>query len=151
MTFEERGFLDGLDLETNGRAVVAFDANGDGALDLYIRSIGAPEAIFFGSRKTDGTEHFLRVKLKGAPGRDNSDGVGARLTATLPGGRRILLETGNASGYLSTGSPIAHFGLGKAERLENLNIRWPSGFAQDLGPIDRVDRTLRVEEPARGK
>ena len=42
--FEERAVLDGLDLETNGRAVVAFDANGDGALDLYIRSIGAPEA-----------------------------------------------------------------------------------------------------------
>ena len=40
--FEERAFLDGLDLETNGRAVVAFDANGDGALDLYIRSVGGP-------------------------------------------------------------------------------------------------------------
>ena len=49
--FEERAFLDGLDLETNGRAVVAFDANGDGALDLYIRSVGAPEALFLGSRR----------------------------------------------------------------------------------------------------
>jgi hypothetical protein len=147
--FEERGFLDGLDLETNGRAVVAFDANGDGALDLYVRSIGAPEAIFFGSRKNPGAEHFLRVRLQGAPGRDNSDGVGARLTATLPGGRRVILETGNASGYLSTGSPIAHFGLGAADRLADLTVRWPSGFVQKLGPIGTVDRTLTVEEPAR--
>ena len=30
--FVDRAFLDGLDLETNGRAVVAFDANNDGAL-----------------------------------------------------------------------------------------------------------------------
>ena len=142
--FEERGFLDGLDLETNGRAAVAFDANGDGALDLYVRSIGAPEAIFFGSRKPD--EHFLRVRLAGAPGRDNSAGVGSRLTATLPGGRKILLETDNPSGYLSTGSPIAHFGLGPATRVEELTVRWPSGFVQKVGPIEAVDRTITIDE-----
>ena len=142
--FEERSFLEGLDLETNGRAVVAFDANGDGALDLYIRSVGAPEALFLGSRRPD--EHFLRVKLRGAPGRDNRDGVGSRLMATLPGGRRLVLETGNASGYLSTGSPIAHVGLGKATRLDALTVRWPSGKIQDFGPIPEVDRTILVDE-----
>jgi hypothetical protein len=142
--FEERGFLDGLDLESNGRAVVAFDANGDGALDLYVRSVGAPEAIFFGSRKTG--EHFLRLRLKGQPGRDNRDGVGARVAATLPGGRTMIVETGNASGYLSTGSPIAHLGLGAATRLERLTVRWPSGYLQDLGAVGAVDRTVVVDE-----
>ncbi len=144
--FEERAFLDGLDLETNGRAVVAFDANGDGALDVYVRSIGAPEALFVGSRKPG--EHFLRVRLRGARGVDNSDGVGARLTATFPDGRRTVVETGNASGYLATGSPIAHLGLGPATRLSDLSIRWPSGRVQGLGPIDAVDRVLVVVEPA---
>ena len=142
--FEERSFLDGLDLETNGRAVVAFDANGDGALDLYVRSVQAPEALFLGSRGAD--EHYLRVKLHGTPGVDNRDGVGCRITATLPGGRRLVLETGNASGYLSTGSPIAHMGLGKATRVDALSVRWPSGKVQDLGPISRVDRTIVVDE-----
>ncbi|HJW13458.1 MAG TPA: CRTAC1 family protein [Thermoanaerobaculia bacterium] len=142
--FEERSFLEGLDLESNGRAVVAFDANGDGALDLYIRSVQAPEAFFLGSRRPD--EHYLRVKLRGTPGRDNRDGVGSRLTATLPGGRRIVLETGNASGYLSTGSPIAHLGLGNATRVESLTVRWPSGKTQQLGAIEPVDRTLLVDE-----
>jgi len=142
--FEERSFLDGLDLETNGRAVVAFDANGDGALDLYVRSVQAPEALFLGSRRPD--EHFLRVKLKGTPGKDNRDGVGSRITAVLPGGRRLVLETGNASGYLSTGSPIAHLGLGRATRLERLIVRWPSGRVEDLGAIESVDRVLVVDE-----
>jgi enediyne biosynthesis protein E4 len=142
--FEDRAFLDGLDLESNGRAVVAFDANGDGALDLYIRSIGAPEALFLGSRRPD--EHYLRVRLAGTPGVDNRDGVGVRLTATLPGGRTIVQETGNASGYLSTGSPIAHLGLGRATRVEALSLRWPSGKRQDLGPIEAVDRTIVVDE-----
>jgi hypothetical protein len=145
--FEERAFLDGLDLESNGRAVVAFDANGDGALDLYVRSVGAPEALFLGSRRPE--EHYLRIRLAGSRGLDNRDGIGARISAKLPGGRQIIIETGNASGYLSTGSPIAHLGLGKVTRLEDLTVRWPSGKAQDLGPILDVDRTIRVDE-ARG-
>ena len=48
----------------------------------------------------------------------------ARTTATAsapasrrssPGGRTIVTENANASGYLSTGSPIVHLGLGKAD------------------------------------
>jgi len=142
--FEERAFLDGLDLESNGRAAVAFDANGDGALDLYIRSVQAPEAIFLGSRRPD--EHSLRVRLRGTPGKDNRDGVGSRLTAVLPDGRSMIVETGNASGYLSTGSPIAHFGLGAQTRLAKLTIRWPSGRVQELPAIESVDRTITVDE-----
>jgi hypothetical protein len=145
--FEDRAFLDGLDLESNGRAAVAFDANEDGALDLYVRSVGAPEALFLGSRGPD--EHFLRMRLLGEPGRDNKDGIGARIEARLPGGRVIVTENANASGYLSTGSPIVHLGLGAATRLEKLTVRWPSGKVQELGPIEAVDRTI-VVDAARG-
>jgi hypothetical protein len=147
--FTERAFLDGLDLQTNGRAVVAFDANGDGELDLYVRSVGAPEALFLGSRKNPDAEHFLRLRLKGTRGKDNTDGLGVGVTATLPGGRVLVRESGYASGYLSTGSPIVHLGLGPATRIEKLVVRWPSGTVQDLGPVPSIDRTLTVDE-ARG-
>ncbi|HVE66858.1 MAG TPA: CRTAC1 family protein, partial [Thermoanaerobaculia bacterium] len=144
--FEERAFLDGLDLETNGRAVVAFDADGNGALDLYVRSVEAPEALFLGSSREG--EHFLRVRLAGSPGKDNAEGVGARVTATLPSGRRITVLTAQGSGYLSTGSPIAHFGLGPAARVQELTVTWPSGKVQRIGPIEPVDRTILVDREA---
>jgi hypothetical protein len=86
------------------------------------------------------------VRLRGAPGVDNRDGVGCRITATLPGGRRLVQETINASGYLSTGSPIAHLGLGSATRVDGLTVRWPSGKVQDLGAISRVDQVIVVDE-----
>ncbi|MEP6995421.1 MAG: CRTAC1 family protein [Acidobacteriota bacterium] len=142
--FEERAFLDGLDLATNGRAAVAFDANADGALDLFVRSVQAPEALFLGSRP--GGEHFLRIHLVATPGRDNSDGIGARIEATLPGGHRIVTENANASGYLSTGSPVVHLGLGQATELENLVVTWPSGFVQKIGRVDIPDRSIVVDE-----
>ncbi|MCM3876050.1 MAG: CRTAC1 family protein, partial [Thermoanaerobaculia bacterium] len=147
--FEERAFLDGLDLQTNGRSVVALDANGDGALDLYVRSVQAPEALFLGSRKNPDAEHFLRLRFKGAPGKDNADGLGAQVAATLPGGKVLVRESGYASGYLATGSPIVHLGLGGATRIEKLVVRWPSGTVQDLGGVSSIDRTLSVDE-ARG-
>ena len=141
---QDAAFLAGLDLETNGRAAVAFDATGDGALDLYVRSVEKPEAIFLGRRERD--EHFLRVRLAGGSAkRDNSAGVGCRIVAALPDGRRLVRDIGNASGYLSTASPIVHLGLGSATRLAELTITWPSGKVQKLGPIDRVDRTLDVD------
>ncbi len=142
--FEERAFLDGLDLQSNGRAVVAFDANGDGALDVYVRSVQAPEALFLGSRSPG--EHFLRLRLHGATGKSNGDGIGARVTATLPDGRVLVRENGNASGYLSTGSPIVPLGLGRFTSLRRLVVRWPSGVMQHLGPVAPVDRTLDVDE-----
>jgi hypothetical protein len=86
------------------------------------------------------------VRLSSIPGVDNRDGVGSRVSATLPGGRRVVLETGNASGYLASASPIAHIGLGAATRIDDLTVRWPSGRVQKLGPIAEVDRSIVVDE-----
>lgn len=140
--FEERAFLDGLDLLSNGRAAVAFDANGDGALDVYVRSVGAPEALFLGSRKPD--EHYLRLALTGRKGKEPSDGRGARITAVLPDGRTLVREASVSSGYLSSGSPIVHLGLGRATRVAKLSVRWSSGLVEEIGPVEVVDRLLTV-------
>ena len=99
-----------------------------------------------GSRKYPDAEHFLRLRLKGMRGKDSGDGLGARVTATLPGGRVLVRESGYASGYLATGSPIVHLGLGSATGIEKLVVRWPSGFVQDLGAVTSIDRTVTVDE-----
>ena len=111
-----------------------------------MRSVQAPEALFLGSRRDADAEHFLRLRLKGTRGRDNADGLGVRVTATLADGRVLVRESGYASGYLSTGSPIVHLGLGRATKIDRLVLRWPSGFVQDLGGVAAVDRTLVVDE-----
>ncbi len=135
--FEERAFLDGLDLESNGRAVVAFDANGDGALDLFVRSVQAPEALFLGSRRPD--EHYLRLRLSGTPGVDNRDGLGARVEATPARrpphrDRELQPERLSLDGQPHR-SPRARKGPGRREPRRDVALR--------QGPESGTDRRRR--------
>ena len=52
---------------------------------------------------------------------------GARVTAVLPDGRRLVREVEIGSSYLSSEDPRVHFGLGQATRLKELIVRWPDG------------------------
>ena len=49
------------------------------------------------------------------------------MTAVLPDGRRLVRQVQAGSSYLSSEDPRAHFGLGKATKLKELIVRWPSG------------------------
>ena len=102
--FEDRAFLDGLDLETNGRAVVAFDANGDGALDVYVRSVGGARGSLLRLAAARTSTSFA-CGSRALPACDNRDGVGARVTAMLPGRPPARPSERKSSGYLSTGKP----------------------------------------------
>ena len=41
--------------------------------------------------------------------------------------------------YLSHSDVRVHFGLGKAEHLERIEVRWPDGQGEEFpgGPVDR--------------
>jgi enediyne biosynthesis protein E4 len=51
-----------------------------------------------------------------------------------------------ARSYLSASELPVTFGLGKATRIDSLEITWPSGQKQTLTP-EKIDMTLTVEEP----
>jgi hypothetical protein len=53
----------------------------------------------------------------------------------------------DGGGYLSKNDPRAHFGLGEKERVEWIEVRWPSGETTriDSPPVNQY---LRVSEPS---
>ena len=57
------------------------------------------------------------------------------VTAVLPDGRRLVQELHAGSSYLSSEDPRAHFGLGKAKRVDELTIRYPGGRETKLRGI----------------
>lgn len=90
------------------------------------------------------------VELKLVGTASNRDAIGAcvRLTA---GGKTMMRQVEAGSGYASQMMLPLHFGLGKAERVDAIEIRWPSGRVQhlegqELGASIKGSRQLRIEE-----
>jgi hypothetical protein len=106
----------------NGRGLAAADYDNDGDVDVAINSVAGPLLLL---RNSGATGHWLEVKTDGfAPG--------TRITAVLPGGRRLVRELHAGSSYLSSEDPRAHFGLGAATTVSELLVGFPDGTARRL-------------------
>ncbi|HKP17995.1 MAG TPA: CRTAC1 family protein, partial [Gaiellaceae bacterium] len=117
----------------NGRGLAAADFDNDGHVDVAINSIAGRLMLL---RATGGSGHWLEVKLpRFAPG--------AVVTAVLPGGRSLVREVHAGSSYLSSEDPRVHFGLGRATRVAELQIRYPGGYATRMANV-AADRIVSV-------
>jgi enediyne biosynthesis protein E4 len=69
-------------------------------------------------------------------------GAEVRVTA---GGRTQLRVVQPADSYLSSGTPAALFGLGAADRFDEIVVRWPDGTEQRLP--GGTDKSVEVRRP----
>ena len=117
----------------NGRGLAAADYDNDGDLDLAVGSIAGPLVLL---RNSGAVGHWLEVQLRAfAPG--------ARVTAVLPGGRRLVREAQVGASYLSSEDPRVHFGLGAATQVRALVVRYPGGRVVRLRNV-AADRIVAV-------
>ncbi|GIW45921.1 MAG: hypothetical protein KatS3mg077_3203 [Candidatus Binatia bacterium] len=125
-TFEESGARLGIADRGQGRGVVAFDYDRDGDLDLFVANIQGPPALYRNDLSRE--RRFLSVRLVGRP--PNTQGVGARVWVEANGSRQMR-ELRAGSNFVSQDPAEAHFGLGSAERVARLQVRWPDGEEQE--------------------
>jgi enediyne biosynthesis protein E4 len=124
-----------------GRGIATADIDGDGDLDILITQNGRRPVLLRNDQQTG--HHWLRVQLRGQP--PNPSAIGARVTLTA-GGIAQVRELFPARGYLSSVELPLTFGLGTADRVESLQIRWPDGEEQTLVP-EGVDQVLTITHP----
>jgi hypothetical protein len=117
------------------------DLNHDGKLDVVVTALSAPAEIWVNDSPDH--NHWLELKLQGT--RSNRDGIGARIRLTA-GAKTQYCFVSTASGYASSSAGPAHFGLGEAKTIEEVEIRWPSGSTQLLRNVNS-DQILHVTEP----
>lgn len=107
-----------------GRGVALGDLDNDGRTDLVISHLNAPVILLRNQVKNG--HHWLGVKLRG---QRNRDAVGARLTLEAGDQKQVKVIKGGGS-YLSASDLRVIFGLGTADRIQRLTVRWPSGTEQ---------------------
>ena len=145
-TFSDTASPNGADRVEDGRGVSVFDYDQDGYVDIILRNYAQPAQLL---RNLGGSEHWLEIKLVGT--QSNRDAVGARLTLEA-GGSRQVREVHAGSSYLSASSLVQHFGLADAEKVDALEIRWPSGRVTRLTDLQADQQLMLVEgkaEPVR--
>jgi hypothetical protein len=116
------------------------DFDNDGNLDILIMNQGEPPSLLRTENRSG--NHWLSVKLLGA--RANRSAIGARVTVAA-GGRRQIREVLSGSSYLSQSDLRQHFGLGAAEKVDQIEVQWPSGRVERVGSAE-ADQFLTVQE-----
>lgn len=123
-----------------GRGLATGDVDHDGRIDLLlVDSEGAPLLL---RNRHPAPGHWIGLKLTGT--RSNRDGIGAVVTVTAGGRKRVRHAHADGS-YLSSSDPRVHVGIGDATQVEAVEIRWPSGTVQTLRGLP-VDRYVAVRE-----
>ncbi|HET8654459.1 MAG TPA: VCBS repeat-containing protein, partial [Longimicrobiaceae bacterium] len=136
LTFTDRTREWGLGQPSSSNGAAYADLNADGRLDLVVNNIDAPASIYENVAPRVEENHYLQVRLQGEP--PNTRGLGAKVILTA-GGRKQYVEQTPYRGYMSTVDDRLHFGLGRAARVDTLEVIWPDGRCQLLSglPVDR--------------
>ena len=145
----------------NGKALATADLNGDGFPDLIGTNSSGPIWDDLAQEFTPalgpvfvwinggGGNNWITLRLQGAMGANgtgsNADAIGARAYLTA-GGKTQVQEVHAGSSYLSMHGIELEFGLGAAETVDEIAVKWPSGRTQTLTNV-AANQTLLILEP----
>jgi len=126
------------------RSSAIFDVDADGDLDIVTNEFNAEPMVLLSNLSERRRVRFLQVALRGA--QSNRSGLGAVVTVTAGGVTHTQVHDGK-SGYLSQSLMPLYFGLGDAERVDRVEVVWPSGRQQTAPSPVSVNGTLALQEP----
>ncbi len=123
-----------------GRGAAFLDYDNDGNVDVVVGNSG--EAPLLMHNRGGSGNSFVSFQLVGT--KSNRDAMGARIMISA-GGVSQMREISGGGSYLSQSELRAHFGLGKAQRVDTVIVEWPSGLRQTFKNV-AADAFYRIEE-----
>lgn len=142
--FHDVGSSAGADfhLPRAARGLSVGDIDNDGDLDILLNNMDDAPTLL---RNDGGSGHWLTIRLIGDVSKKcPRDATGSVVYCTV-NGRRMRDEVASGRSFNSQSDTRVHFGLGKATKIDKLEVRWANGATETVN-IDRVDRIVTIEQ-----
>ena len=138
----------GISEPSASRGAAFGDFDNDGDIDVVVNTVNDYPQLLRCDSKSD--NNWIKVRTIGT--KSNRSGIGARLVCvTHPPGEskahQQIDEVRSGGGYFSQNDLRVHFGIGKAEKVDVLEIHWPSGQVDTLKDV-QPNQLIYVKEGA---
>ncbi|MFT5301688.1 MAG: hypothetical protein ACI87E_000013 [Mariniblastus sp.] len=143
LMFENNSSNWGLDEVSMSYSCAYGDLDRDGDLDLIVVNLDKPPSLY---RNDLDSGNSLLVTLRGT--QSNAIGIGALVELETESGKQIRMLSPQ-TGFLSGNEPVIHFGLGDAEIVKKVTVRWPSGETQSASNV-MANQNIEMHEPNSG-
>jgi enediyne biosynthesis protein E4 len=140
--FDEVGLRTGAALARRyvGRGLASGDFQNRGSECLVMTVLdGSPVLL---QSRTTAAGNWILVKTVGT--RSNRDGFGARVQIKAGSSTQTAEVRANSS-FESASDPRLHFGLGLANHIDEITVRWPSGRVDKIG-TEKANQELIIKE-----
>jgi hypothetical protein len=122
------------------------DFDNDGDIDVVVNTVNDYPQLLRCDSKLD--NNWIKIRTIGT--KSNRSGIGARLICTThPSGEtkphQQIDEVRSGGSYISQSDLRIHFGLGKADKVDVLEIRWPSGHIDTVKDV-KANQLIFVKE-----
>ncbi len=118
------------------------DLDNDGDLDIVTSNIDQ-KAFVYENKSTlaEDKNNYIKLKLKGT--KNNLEAIGTKVLVYTKNKVQVS-EVYRTRGYLSSVTPILHFGLGDDTIIDSIKIQWPGGLTSIRKNID-VNQLLYID------
>jgi hypothetical protein len=116
------------------------DIDNDGGIDIVINNLDGPPTIL--RNNTGNRQNWLQVKCTGT--KSNRSAIGAHVTIRT-GSRIQIDEVMSGGSYYSQNDLRLHFGLASSEKVDSIEVTWPSGLKTSLSNTN-ANQLITIEE-----
>ena len=130
----------GVSLLGSGRGVAFGDFDNDGRIDVVVNNMNDAPALLHNAG--DNRNRWLKVKVVGV--KSNRSGIGARVSV-VAGSHSQIDEVRSGGSYISQNELRLHFGLGPVEKVDRVEVKWPSGTVDRVKNVE-TNQTIWIQE-----
>ena len=126
------------------RSSAILDLDDDGDLDIVTNDFNTSPMVLVSNLSDRTAVHYVSESSSLAPRRIAT--ALAPSSRSLPRGSTYTKVMDGDSGYLSHSLCPLYFGLGSAQAVESIDVKWPSGKTQSVRPPIKVNSLIEIRE-----